>query len=213
MDIINSYDILIALIKAQQDDLSNQDDHFVKGPAGFEGEMGAPHYLLGQCVRQLWNRKGHVCVSKAAIDLWNRLKVGESIFKYHYQKPVFYKNEEPVPTKIYVGAKSIPDWEGDVQFTKKGDCFRFRQVFHSEHIVPIGVILGQLLELDLSEPREEVYKKLDSIVDKIYVCYMTKGEDRHLNKHAKTKRSDDYLQVINTDYKDAGIEIAEWRDW
>ena len=34
----------------------------------------------------------------------------------------------------------------------------------------------------------------------------------NLNKIAKTKRSDNYLEVINKDYKDAGIEIAEWSE-
>ena len=162
-------------------------------------------------MRQLWNREGHICVSKAALELWDRLKVGESIFDYYYQKPVFYQNEEPVHLKFYVGAKSTPDLEKYVHFEKEGDCFRFRQVFHIEHIVSIGIILDRLLELDLSEARESVYRKLDSILDKIYVCYMTKEEDRELNKHAKTRRSEDYLEVIATDYKSAGIEIAEWK--
>ena len=29
---------------------------------------------------------------------------------------------------------------------------------------------------------------------------------------AETKRFDNYLEVINKDYKDAGIEIAEWSE-
>ena len=42
------------------------------------------------------------------------------------------------------------------------------------------------------------------------MCYITKEEDKKLNKVAKTKRSDNYLEVISKDYKNAGIEIAEW---
>lgn len=208
MDTVNSYDIIIAFVKACQDGMSEY--KHVNGPDGYEGELGGAHYLLGQAVRQLWNRKGHVCVSKAALELWNSLKVGEPIFDYWDQKPVLYKNEEPVHLKFYVGAKNTPDLEKDVRFVAEGDRFRFRQVFHIEHIVPIGIVLDQLLELDLSESREIVYRKLDSTLDKIYVCYMTKEEDRELNKHAKTKRSDNYLEVIATDYKSVGIEIAEW---
>lgn len=41
-----------------------------------------------------------------------------------------------------------------------------------------------------------------------YFC--TKGSaDKNLDKIAKTKRSDNSLEVIN---KDAGIEIAEWSE-
>ena len=58
--------------------------------------------------------------------------------------------------------------------------------------------------------KDEVYKKLDEILNKIYVCYITKEEDKDLNRVAKTKRSDNYLEVISKDYKNAGIEIAEW---
>lgn len=39
-----------------------------------------------------------------------------------------------------------------------------------------------------------------------------KEEDKNLNKIAKTKHSDNYLEVINKDYKDAGIEIAKWSE-
>lgn len=207
METVNSFDILIALIKACQ---SDAEDSRVDGPDGYEAPMGSPKYLLGQSIRQLWNRKGHKCVSKTALELWNKLKVGDSIFKYSYQKPIYYKNEEPVPIKKYVGASSTPYWEGDIKFTKKGDCFRFRQVFHKEHIVPINVILEELLEIDLSKNKDEVYKEIDKILNKIYVCYITKEEDKKLNRVAKTKRSDNYLEVISKDYKNAGIEIAEW---
>lgn len=209
METVNSFDILIALIKACQ---SNDEYPHVDGPNGYEAAMGSPKYLLGQSIRQLWNRKGHRCVSKMALELWNKLKVDDSIFKYSYQKPIYYKNEEPVSVKKYVGASSTPYWEGDIKFTKKGDYFRFRQVFHIEHIVPINVILEELLEIDLSKDKDEVYKKLDEILNKIYVCYITKKEDKELNKVAKTKRSDNYLEVISKDYKNAGIEIAEWSE-
>ena len=39
---------------------------------------------------------------------------------------------------------------------------------------------------------------------------MLKTEDRKLNKISKNNRSDNYLDVINNEYKKAGIEIAEW---
>lgn len=68
------------------------------------------------------------------------------------------------------------------------------------------------MEIDLSKDKDEVYKEIDEILNKIYVCYITKKEDKDLNRVAKTKRSDNYLEVINKDYKDAGIEIAGWSE-
>ena len=70
--------------------------------------------------------------------------------------------------------------------------------------------MKQLLELDLNLDKEVLYNKLNFILDKIYVCYMLKEEDRKLNKVSKNNRSDNYLEVIDNDYKKAGIEIAEW---
>ena len=207
METVNSFDILIALIKGCQ---QNGDDQHIDGPENHDAKIGNLKYLLGQIVRSLWNRKGHKGLSKEAARIWDGLKVGEDIFDYYYQCKVFYKNDVPVHVKGYIGAKSNPDWEEDLKFTKEGDYFRFRQVFHIEHIVPISVILEQLISLDLSEDLDVVYSKIEAILDKIYVCYITKEEDRKLNKRAKTNRPDDYRKVIEGVYKDAGIEVIEW---
>lgn len=207
METVNSFDILIALIKGCQ---QNGDDQHIDGPENHDAKIGNLKYLLGQIVRSLWNRKGHKGLSKEAARIWDGLKVGEDIFDYYYQRKVFYKNDVPVHVKGYIGAKSNPDWEEDLKFTKEGDYFRFRQVFHIEHIVPISVILEQLISLDLSEDLDVVYSKIEAILDKIYVCYITKEEDRKLNKRAKTNRPDDYRKVIEGVYKDAGIEVIEW---
>lgn len=210
METVNSFDILIALIKSCQKTEIDK-DRFLPGPDGYEGNLGGPFYLLNQTVRQYWHREGHKCASKKAIELWNKLKLEKNIYDYYYQMPVEYKNEEPVHIKLYVGAKSTPSEEKDIVFSDENNFFRFRQVFHIEHIVPIGIIIKQLLEIDLSKDKNDVYREIEKILNKIYVCYMLKEEDRALNKISKTKRSDDYLYVLNNDYKKAGIEIAEWK--
>lgn len=204
----NSLDILISLIKACQDDFNNPR---VDGPSDYEVILGSADYILGQIVRNLYNRTGHRCVSKQALKIWNKLKVGDSIFNYWNQKKVYYKNDEPIHLKYYKGAKSVPELEENVKFNKEGDSFKFRDVFHIEHIVPIKVIVKQLLAVDLIKDKKEVYHDINCILDKIYVCYITKEEDRKLNKIAKMNRSDNYLNVINTIYKKAGIEIAEFQ--
>lgn len=206
METINSYDILIALIKACQE---NYEEPTIKGPDGYEATLGGAYYLLGQTVRNLWNREGHKLISKKAQELWNSLEVGEPIFDYWYQKRVYYKNVTPVPVKGYIGANGKPAWETELKFNQKGDSFPFRQVFHIEHIVPVSVIIEQLMSLDLTEDKTIIYKKMDSILNKIYVCYITKEEDRALNRISKSKRSDNYLEVISNEYRAAGIEIAE----
>lgn len=208
MEAINSFDILISLIKACQDDF---EEPRVYGPDVYRNAaLGGVFYLLNQSIRYLRNRNGHKCASENALELRDKLKVGDSIFNYSNQKLVYYKNEMPVHIKGYVGAKSTPEREKDIKFNNERDCFRFRQVFHIEHIVPINIILKQLINIDLTMRKEEVYKKIDDILDKIYICYMTKEEDRKLNKLAKTKRPDNYADVINTIYKEAGIKIATW---
>lgn len=207
METINSFDIILALIKAHKDENTF---HTVPGPDNYDVKLDSVHYLLGQTIRNLWNKKGHICISKKALEKWNELKVGEPIINYSYQKPVYYKNEEPVYIKCYKGASSSPYYGGEVKYVGNSSYFRFRQVFHIEHIVPIGVILEELLKVDINLDKEVLYKELNFILDKIYVCFMLKEEDKELNKVNKIKRSDNYLEVINSDYKKAGIEIVKW---
>lgn len=206
METINSFDFLIALIAACQ--AGNEDPH-LESPEGFNANIGSSHYLLNQSLRLLWDRPGHLFVTKEALDLWSKLKVGDSIFHYYYQKPVFYKNENPVPIECYKGASKTPYWKGDIQFTGKKESIRFRQVFHREHIVPISIIIEELLAIDLKQDKRHVYNEIDAILNKIYVCYMLKKENIRLNEEAKNKRSDDYQQVLYTDYVKADIKIIE----
>ena len=68
-----------------------------------------------------------------------------------------------------------------------------------------------MLNVNLSDDKEKVYENIHTVLDKIYLCYMTKEEDRRLNKIAKTRRSDNFAEVIAKEYRDAGIEIALWQ--
>lgn len=207
MKTINSFDIILALIKACKDE---ENFYALSGPKNHNIKLGNSFYLLNQVVRNLWNQKGHKCVSKKALELWNNLNIEKPIFDFYNQLPVYYKNLNPVYIKLYKGASNTPYFEGNIQCLKKNDHFKFREAFHIEHIVPINIILEQLLELDLSLDKETLYNKLNFIVDKIYVCFILKEEDRKLNKISKSKRSDNYLEVLENDYKKANIEIALW---
>ncbi len=206
METINSFDFLIALIKACQ---AKDKDPYIESPKGFNAKLGSSYYLLNQSIRQLWDRPGHMFVTKKALEFWNKFKIGEPIFKYYYQKPVFYKNVEPENIKLYKGAYKKPYWEGYIQYTGKKECFRFRQAFHREHIVPVNIIIEQLLKLNFEKEKAEVYKEIDAILNKIYICYMLKEENVRLDEVAKNNRSDNYRQVLDDDYAKAQIEIVE----
>lgn len=144
MKIVNCYDILIYLIKSCQ--TNNLSETFINGLNGFEeARLGGTYYLLNQFIRQFYDRNKHRGISKNAFDLWKRLKINDSYTNYRYQKPVYYKNSEPVSVKFYIGSNNKPDYEKELIFTNHNDHFRFRQVFHIEHIVPVNVILKELL--------------------------------------------------------------------
>ncbi len=208
MNDTNLFDYFSALIEACQKD-KNQPR--IYAPTGYDYCLEGAYYLLNQSIRQLAFRKGHRCVSKAAFTLWNNLQVRQPIFNYWYQKPVCYNNSEPVTVSFYRGAGSEPFLRKEIKFEGKNSCFPFRQVFHVEHVVPVNVILNQLLNVNLSDNKEKVYENIHTVLDKIYLCYMTKEEDRRLNKIAKTRRSDNFAEVIAKEYRDAGIEIALWQ--
>lgn len=75
------------------------------------------------------------------------------------------------------------------------------------------MIFDELLKLDFADNDYENYKKVRGVLDKIYICKVLKEEDRKLNKIAKTKRcSTDYDDILNNEYKKAGIEIScRWK--
>lgn len=201
---INCFDILIGLISACKS------NNTLKGPSQFDWTMGGARYVLGQTVRQIWNPVHHKCVSKAALELWDKLNVSDSIFDYWSNRYVVYKNTLPIKVKWYNGANSKPYGEDEIYVGDKWGKFHFRSAFHIEHIIPINSILNRLIEINLQNTKEEIYKEISVILNDIYVCYMLKEEDRKLNKVAKINRPNDVNLVINDIYGKAGIEIATW---
>lgn len=174
-------------------------------------KLGGCKYLLGQTVRQFWVPNKNKCVSKAALELWNKLEVGESIFGFWSGRAVVYKNREPVEVEWYNGAHGTPYGKNPIFVGDKWGRFHFRSAFHVEHIIPINSILDKLMKLDLSQDKEIIYSEIDEILKGIYECFMLKKEDRALNQiGAKTKRPNKVEDVINQTYRKAGIEIAEW---
>ena len=88
---------------------------------------------------------------------------------------------------------------------KKGDSFEYRSFFHNEHIVPVDTIENQLLQLDVNGmTRQTCSKRIEEILDKIYICMMLKEENAGLKNN---RCSDDYEQIIKNDYANAKTPI------
>lgn len=108
MDKVNCFDVLIGLIRGCQANNS------LEGPDGFGRRMGGSRYLLNQAIRTVSVRDDHKCVTKSAFELWDSLKVEDSIFEYWDSKPVSYRNEIPVKVKWYKGAHGQPYEESKI---------------------------------------------------------------------------------------------------
>ena len=119
MDKVNCFDVLIGLIRGCQS------ENHLEGPDGFGRKMGGSCYLLNQAIRMVSVRDDHKCVTKSASELWDSLKVEDSIFGYWDSKPVIYRNAIPVKVKWYKGptgsrtkkAKSSSGTNGDGSFS------------------------------------------------------------------------------------------------
>ena len=165
------------------------------------------NYLLNQTIRMFHFDSSHFLVSKAAQQCWDELVVTSEDNSPRIDD--FFNNEIIECKKVdhpelfprYIGARKIAEhsciWE------RKGKYyFKFNDLFHCEHIVPVNQIVDKLMELpSLSEA------SVLEIINKIYICKILKEEDRRIPK--KSNRGDDldYLRIINTIYKEVGIEV------
>ena len=143
-----------------------------------------------------------IFLSKSVIELYsllckdpiNKTKLTRHFYANNITKSIsinVYKNMLQKPQKISIN--------------KNQKC-NSKDFFIGDHIVPIGIIKKNLINLEKLN-RVKVQKELD----KIRVAFITTEEDRNitkLNKSYKSNRVDDYKKVINTIYKDAGIEIS-----
>lgn len=167
-------------------------------------------YILGQTLRHYQIPESHYCVSEKALSEWKEkfslnpyvlFSLDENgIVQYRYSETIHLTKETEFEQSNITSnnRKKI-----------KGRKFVFHKVFHEEHIVPINMIINELKELD-----ELTYTNVLNVLDKIYICKMLKQEDEKLNdKGYKRKRSSTNFQdIINNEYKDAGINVIWKRD-
>ncbi|MBO5852009.1 MAG: hypothetical protein J6R29_06735 [Clostridia bacterium] len=193
-------DIIIAFVKGIKE--TGDDCYLYDG----KNRLWGAKYLLGQILR-LYEIKDctNKFISVEAKSLWNKL-TDEDIKNYHNSKIVHVKKDVCLTLGTYKGASTKPT---EKEFVK-GSTFKYREIFHDEHVIPIGNIIDKLTGL---KEDELTYENVQKILDNIYVCRILKSENAELNKVAKTKRPWEVIETIEEIYiKGAKIEIDNWQE-
>lgn len=182
-------DLLYVLLQGAQDGWKLQEN--------FNGktiELSNLAYLLNQILRQIKVPQERYLYSVEAKKLWFEL-TDEKMENHNYNSVVHCRQDlQPIILNSYSGGSSKPQ-----KITLKGgSCFRYREIFHDEHIIPISTILHKLSELDLSN-KENALWNISRLLDKVYICRMLKDEDRSI--YAKYKRPFDIIDVVENVYK------------
>ena len=179
---------LLKCIKSQdKNKQEDMEDYSIKGSA---------KYLLNHLIRQMKIPDNQMYVSQKALDRWNEItddNIKEKSYNNKVSCKINWNNHEQ-----YKGANK----NAGKQSTAKGKKFKYNDVFHDEHIVPVSVIINELLTLNLdnnSNLKSEIEDKLGHLT----MCKILKEEDRAI-KH-KHKRSFIVEEVLKTDYKDIAV--------
>lgn len=144
-------------------------------------------YLLNQLLRALVIDADHYFISNAALELWNKL-TDKCITDFYYNEVIVCEKANGVKVKKYTGNKK----EFREDSINAGGKIHFNDVFHLDHIVPISRIVKQLKELPDDKLTNE---NINEILSKIYICRMTKEEDRRIKE--KSRRNGDYRVIYN----------------
>ena len=169
--------------------------------SNFEGKeyvLNNTDYLLNQVLRQYTINPDHYLISKQAKNLWNQIGDGRDISNFYYQEKVICRNDN-VSVEKFKGASN----KGDFALLEKGKNFTYKDVFHNDHIIPLKMIIDKLNEL--KRDKKLNYYTLKKVLDNIYICRITKREDRDLKN--KTKRHFNIHECYERIYKPKGIII------
>ena len=150
-------------------------------------------YLIGQCIRQYQVPENHYFTSEQARKLWDEL-TDDDICRFPGKGS--FKCKVEIDYDKYVGSRKTPE----KSHAAKGDEIKFNNVFHYDHMVPVSLISDKLCSLD-----RPTYDDIESILVNIYICRITKAEDRGM---PYTKgRTLDFKQVYTEIYKTHKIII------
>lgn len=161
-------------------------------------------YLLGQTLRQYNLPMSQKHISQAFKDLW------ESITSYDCNRIEYdmrFQCDRLLDDKqvnAYAGNSTQPK-KGKL-ILKPGGKYKYNSIFIDEHIVPISIIKKDLFSLcDRDELSDD---SIQAVLNKIHICKITKDENARII--SSSNRSSDYRNVIDNDYKNAGITVLNW---
>lgn len=173
-------------------------------PGGNGGHtLWGVEYLLGQIVRQVDVPTENKHISEKAKEKWCALGLDiDDIWKYKYQDTVKYTVSEKIEIEEFKGASKTPLLR---ECLGNGE-FKFRDVFHDEHIVPIHDILKKMIE----EKDRITHEQISNYLNSIHVCRILKSEDRIILPKYNRGYDLDYKKIYENIYKNNGVIIAEF---
>lgn len=189
----NSYDEM-----SDNETLINAIICLLKGFNESEGKRkDAYKYLICQCIRQYVLPADHYHVSVSAQELWERL-TEEPIERYFYRDVVPCNNlKAPLDVIKYKGASRT----GTKDTLYPGGKFVFNDLFQCDHVVPVSIIFYRLKELSLNELTID---GVNSILNEMHICKITKDEDFNLGR--TRDRYPSFMQTITEGtYKDVTL--------
>ena len=155
-------------------------------------------YLLGQTIRAYIIPANQIHVSVGASQRWKKL-TSASIFKFTYDEFVTCDVlQTSVPCNFYNGSQK----NGTPTQINPGDRFRFNNMFHVDHVIPVSLILNELI--GLTAPCAQQVK---NTLDKMHLCYILKDEDRKLGR--TKSRTTNFQQTIKNVYEPNKVFIYE----
>lgn len=175
------------------DDSKEGNHHYLKETIGGKDYyLWNCDYLLNQIIRHYNVPDDHWYYSEEAKKLWEDLGMPISEFKNQYDTYWIKPKKQDVQYKHFKGTSNVgKDQTGD---------FRFNNVFHIEHIIPIAVIIKELTELnDLSD------QSIMNVLDKICCARILKTEN--VEMHNKYKRGNTFNKVYHELYLGCNIKL------
>lgn len=169
-----------------------------KALEGNRKDQNSIHYLIGQTIRQYKVPDNHIHVSEGALNLWNELTSA---------RIENFEHRETIQCDKLVSNKKVDKCTGNSSKTTEAELhpnekFCFRDIFHSDHVIPVSLIHNELIKLDsITEDN------IKNILDKMHICKLLKTEDRSLSK--TRGRTLDFEETIKNVYNKVNIKLVK----
>ncbi len=198
MDKVCVLDTIISLVEGIKRKKNKEDKYVTDQYNGQYCTLSGLDYLLGQVIRQYEIPFENYYISEKAKALWAEIS-DDNIRNYWYTNIVLPIRDSREVHGRYVGAKKEPEEKCNI---KKGVKFRYRSIFHDEHILPVCQIRKELTNLDAL-----TYDNILSILNKICICKMLKSENVSLgNNHNRPNTVEGVLNVL---YAKKGVKTTK----